>query len=100
MLNANFYALKAARKVVEQYRNSNARLYQEYRGTYRILQLAVKQGWILDSYGDGKEGFYMYFTKENGSFLKLPFYEYTEMLVCKAFFHAFFAAKNLNNLCF
>ncbi len=101
MLNANKLALQAARKIVAGYKHSNAMLYHEYRGAYRTLKLAVDNGWIFESYSFGDGGrLYMNYMNENGDTLRIPFFEYTEKLVCEAFFKAFFAAKNLNALCF
>ena len=101
MLNVNSYALKAARKIVAEYKHSNARLYHEYRGAYHTLKLAIDNGWIFESYSFGDGGrLYMNYMNENGNTLRIPFFEYTEKLVCEAFFKAFFAARTLNNLCF
>ena len=99
MLNINKLALTAARRVVLQYKDQNKRLYQEYRGAYTTLKLAINNGWIFESFTVGN-GFYMNFLNENGETISLPFLEYTERRVCEAFYNTYFAAKNINKLCF
>ena len=101
MLNVNKLALTAARRVVLEYKDSNKRLFNEYKEAYINIKLAVNNGYHLDyTYNNNNCTLTLYFSDENENTIEITFREYTERRVAEAFRAAYMAANDLNILCF
>lgn len=102
MLNVNKLALTAARRVVLEYKDSNKRLFDEYKEAYTNIKLAVNNGYFLESfwYNNHDRSLTLCFTNENEKPIILIFNEYTQKIVAETFRAAYQHAKDLNNLCF
>ena len=101
MLNANYLALRAARRLCDQYRLQNKMLFKEYCNALAKIKTAIGNGFSLSySYNNNNYSLTLYFIDENDNEIDIVFKEYTERRVAETFRDAYNMAKNLNILCY
>lgn len=101
MLNANYLALRAARRLCDQYRLQNKMLFKEYCNALDKIKTAIGNGFSLScTYNNNNYSLTLYFIDENENEIEIVFKEYTERRVAETFRDAYNMAKNLNILCF
>ena len=101
MLNANKLALQAAKRLCDEYRQQNKRLFEEYCDALAKIKTAIGNGFsLLCSYNNNNYILTLYFIDENENEIEIVFKEYTERRVAETFRDAYNMAKNLNILCY
>ena len=101
MLNPNYLALRAARRLCEQYRLQNKQLFKEYCSALAKIKTAIGNEFsLVYRYNNNDYSLTLYFDDPNGNEIEITFYEYTEKRLADTFANAFFNAKNLNTLCY
>ena len=100
MLNANYLALRAARRLCDQYRLQNKMLYREYCSALAKIKTAIGNGFFLNNEWALENEYIAQFRDSNNNYIAIHFQEYTEKRVFLAFKEAYTLANRLNSLCF
>ena len=101
MLNANKLALTAAKRLCDNYRSQNKRLFNEYCSALAKIKTAIGNGFSLAcTYGERNYILTLYFIDENENEISIDFREYVEREVAETFRNAYRMAQDLNSLCY
>lgn len=100
MLNVNKLALTAARRVVLEYKNSNKRLFHEYKEALIKLKTVTGGDCVYKFSFERHNNLVVLFKDPENQDIYVTFFDYTQASVAQAYIDAFKLATKLNNLCF
>ena len=101
MLNVNKLALQAAKRLCDNYRSQNKRLFNEYCSALAKIKTAIGNGFSLSyTYNENNYRLTLYFIDENENEINIVFRDYVERQVAETFRNAYRMAQDLNSLCF
>jgi hypothetical protein len=100
MLNVNKLALTAARRVVLRYKNSNKRLFCEYKEALNKLKTVTGGDCVYKFSFERDKDLVAVFKDPEGCDVYVTFFDYTQVSVAMAFIKTCQLAIEINTLCF
>jgi hypothetical protein len=99
MLNANFYALKAALNEVNKYKNSNKQIYKENKEAYIKIKTAVNNECTVYAIYQNENGVSLEFFDPEGYTISVEFCDFYQSDIASIFYETYKNAQKINKAC-